>query len=48
MAEIYLDAGEKAKAADAYRTVASIHQNFQHHTIAEGYLKKARDLEEAA
>jgi tetratricopeptide (TPR) repeat protein len=48
MATIYLAAGEKAKAADAYRTVASIHQNFQHRTTAEGYLKKARDLEEAA
>jgi hypothetical protein len=32
------------KAADAYRTVASIHKNFRHDNIAEGYLKKAAEL----
>ena len=48
MATIYLASGERGKAADAYRTVASIHRNFQHRTTAEGYLKKARELEEAA
>jgi tetratricopeptide (TPR) repeat protein len=30
MAEIYIDQGEKKKAADAYRSVASIHLNFNH------------------
>ena len=48
MAEIYLESGEKDKAADAYRTVASIHHNFKHHTIAESFAKKAKELQEAA
>jgi tetratricopeptide (TPR) repeat protein len=46
MAEIYLDGGEKDKAVDAYRTIASIHANFKHKNIAEGYLQKAREIEE--
>ena len=45
MAEIYLEAGDVALAADAFRTIASIHANFKHKTIAEGYLRKAKDLE---
>lgn len=48
MALIYLDSGNKGKAADAYRTVASIHRNFRHHGIAESYEKKAEDIERAA
>lgn len=48
MAEIYLESGEKAKAVDAYRTVASIHNNFKHHTTAESFAQKAKELEEAA
>lgn len=47
MAEIYMEAGEQSKAADAYRTIASIHANFKHKNIAEGYLQKAKDLEKA-
>ena len=47
MAEIYLEAGDAAQAADAYRTIASIHANFKHKNIAEGYLRKAKDLEQA-
>ena len=46
MAEIYLEAGDPAKAADAYRTIASIHANFKHKNIAEGYMRKAKDLEQ--
>jgi len=45
MAEIYLEAGDKEKAADAYRTIASIHANFKHKNIAEGYLQKAKEIE---
>ncbi|MBB5348985.1 tetratricopeptide repeat protein [Desulfoprunum benzoelyticum] len=48
MALIYLDSGNKGKAADAYRTVASIHRNFRHHSIAESYVKKAEDIDQAA
>lgn len=44
MAEIYIISGQLEKAADAYRTVASIHKNFRHDNIAEGYLKKAAEL----
>jgi tetratricopeptide (TPR) repeat protein len=45
MAEIYIEAGDKEKAADAYRTIASIHANFKHKNIAEGYLQKATAIE---
>ncbi len=48
MAEIYLESGQKDQAVDAYRTVASIHNNFKHHNIAESFTKKAKELEEAA
>ena len=44
MAEIYLLAEKKDKAADAYRTIASIHKNFRHETIAAGFMKKAERL----
>lgn len=44
MAEIYLKAGKKEKAADAYRTIASIHKNFRHENIAAGFMKKADQI----
>jgi tetratricopeptide (TPR) repeat protein len=44
MAEVYVSAGEKEKAADTYRTVASIHRNFKHATTAESFEKKADEL----
>jgi len=44
MAEIYLKTEKKEKAADTYRTIASIHKNFQHETIAAGFMKKAARL----
>lgn len=47
MSEIYVEAGDNAKAADSYRTIASIHENFKHKNIAEGYLQKAKELEKA-
>ena len=46
IAEIYLQSGEKAKAADTYKTIASIHRNFKHTKIAESYLDKAEKLEQ--
>jgi tetratricopeptide (TPR) repeat protein len=46
IAEIYIQSGEKAKAADAYTTIASIHRNFKHTKIADGYLEKAAKLEQ--
>jgi tetratricopeptide (TPR) repeat protein len=45
MAEIYLEDGDTIKAADSYRTIASIHANFKHKNIAEGYLQKVKELE---
>jgi len=48
MAAVYVAAGEKAKAADGYRTIASIHAKYKHQNIAERFMKKAQALEEAA
>lgn len=45
MAEIYIQAGEKEKAADAYATISSIHRNFKHAKIADEYLRKAEELQ---
>lgn len=47
MAEIYQEAGQRDKAADAYRTIASIHRNFKHLTTAESFAQKAKELEAA-
>ncbi len=47
MVAIYLEAGDKAKAADGYRTIASIHAKFKHKNIAESFMEKAQALEEA-
>ncbi len=44
MAEIYLEDGQKGKAADAYKTIGSIHKNFRHDTMASQYLEKAAQL----
>jgi len=44
MAAIYQKDGQPAKAADAYRTISSIHRNFRHDTIAAKYLEKAEKL----
>lgn len=45
LAEIYLETGDKSKAADAYRTISAIHKNFKHETTANSFLKKAEELE---
>lgn len=45
MAEIYLENGQREKAADAYKTIGSIHKNFRHDTMAAQYLEKAAKLE---
>ncbi len=45
MAEIYLAGNQKEKAADAYRTISSIHKNFKHDRMAGEYLDKAIELE---
>jgi tetratricopeptide (TPR) repeat protein len=44
IAEIYVAMGERVKAADAYRTISSIHKNFKHDNFAAKYLKKAEEV----
>lgn len=44
IAELYLKLEQKEKAADTYRTIASIHKNFRHENIAAGFMKKAAQL----
>lgn len=46
IAELYIDKGDKGKAADAYRTISSIHKNFKHDNIADKYIEKAEALKE--
>jgi hypothetical protein len=47
MVEIYIEAGDKLKAADGYRTIASIHSRYKHKNIAERFMEKAQALEES-
>ncbi len=44
MAEIYVENGQREKAADAYKTIGSIHKNFRHDTMAAQYLEKAAKI----
>lgn len=44
MASVYVDAGEKEKAADAYKTAAAVHENFRHSSFADALKKKAAEL----
>ena len=44
MAEIYIEMGEKDKAADSYRVAASIHRNFKHKRHAAKLEEKADAL----
>ncbi len=48
IADIYLAQDDKVKAADTYRTIASIHSNFQHKNIAEKFNVRAKELEAEA
>jgi len=45
---IYIDAENIPLAADTYRTIASIHENYNHKKIAAGFVKKADELEQEA
>jgi tetratricopeptide (TPR) repeat protein len=44
IAELYLKLEENEKAADTFRTIASIHKNFRHENIAATFMKKAELL----
>jgi tetratricopeptide (TPR) repeat protein len=45
LADLYLAKGDRAKAADAYRTAAAIHDNFKHPRLAEQLREKATAAE---
>ncbi|MBC8317167.1 MAG: tetratricopeptide repeat protein [Desulfobulbaceae bacterium] len=44
LANIYIEMGDKEKAADSYRLAASIHKNYKHKRHAEALLKKAEEV----
>jgi tetratricopeptide (TPR) repeat protein len=46
LSTLYLEKGEREKAADACRTAAAIHKNFKHSREAEALLEKARSIVE--
>lgn len=46
IAEVYNEQGDRAKAADAYRSVASIHTRFKHARLAEEFSLRAAALEQ--
>ena len=48
IAQVYCETGDKGKAADAYRSVASIHSRFKHSRLTEEFKKLADDLEQEA
>jgi tetratricopeptide (TPR) repeat protein len=47
IADLYMEKGEKLKAADALRTIAGIHRNFNHKRIAAQFEKRALEAEQA-
>ena len=48
IAEIYAEQGDRARAADAYRSVASIHARFKHSRQAAEFNQRAEALEREA
>jgi tetratricopeptide (TPR) repeat protein len=46
LAKLYFDMGERSKAVDTYRTVASIHENFKHKRQAQEFLDMASKIED--
>ncbi len=46
MAEVFIQQGRISEAADACRTVSSIHANFHHRRLAEEFAQRADDLEQ--
>lgn len=46
IAGVYSEQGEKVRAADAYRSVASIHARFKHAKLAEEFSQRAAALEQ--
>ncbi len=46
LAALYLEMGDRQKAADTYRTIASIHKNFGHNNHAQEFKDKAAQVEQ--
>jgi len=46
LAKLYLEMGERAKSADTYRTIATIHRNFKHTRHAQEFMDKAAEVEQ--
>ena len=46
IAETYNETGDKTSAADAYRSVSSIHKRFKHVRLAEDFARRADELEQ--
>ena len=46
MAEVFIQQGKITDAADAFRTISTIHANFKHKRLAEEFARRAADLEE--
>jgi tetratricopeptide (TPR) repeat protein len=44
--ETCLEQGERRQAADAYRSVASIHSRFKHTRLADEFTRRAAELEQ--
>ncbi len=45
MGEVYLEKGDREKAADCFRTISSIHANFSHETSSRKFAERAAELE---
>jgi len=48
LAKLYVEMGERQKAADTYKTIASIHRNFKHSIQAKEFMDKAAQIEQGA
>lgn len=46
IAGVYLEQGDRQKAADALRTIAGIHRNFKHSRLVGEYEERARQAEQ--
>jgi tetratricopeptide (TPR) repeat protein len=46
IAEVYIEKGDNEKAADSYRTIASIHNTFQHPRLAQDFEARAALVEQ--
>jgi tetratricopeptide (TPR) repeat protein len=46
IAESYNEQGDRASAADAYRSISSIHKRFKHTRMAEDFARRAASLEQ--